>query len=108
MPLLGELEGAVLDVLWKQENPLRVRQVLEALTSDRELAYTTVMTVLDRLAKKSLVLREQANGERAWVYRPALSRARLIADEVSGLLAEAGDDRDEVIRLVCAGLPPRS
>ena len=57
MAIFGELETAVLNVLWAQEKPMRVRDVHEVLTRDRELAYTTVMTVLDRLAKKHVVER---------------------------------------------------
>ena len=56
MKRLGELERAVMDVLWESAEPLTVRQVGARLT-DRDLAHTTVMTVLDRLAKKGLVER---------------------------------------------------
>lgn len=48
---LGDLERAVMDVLWEQTEPMTVREVGRAL-ADRDLAHTTVMTVLDRLAKK--------------------------------------------------------
>jgi predicted transcriptional regulator len=73
---LGELERAVMDVLWDRRAPLTVREVAESLR-DRELAYTTVMTVLDRLAGKGMVERERAG--RAWSYRPAASREAYIA-----------------------------
>jgi predicted transcriptional regulator len=73
---LGELERAVMDVLWDRGTPLTVREVAEAL-QNRELAYTTVMTVLDRLAGKEMVERERAG--RAWSYRPAASREAYIA-----------------------------
>lgn len=73
---LGELERAVMDVLWDRGTPLTVREVAEAL-HNRELAYTTVMTVLDRLAGKEMVERERAG--RAWSYRPAASREAYIA-----------------------------
>ncbi|GAA4694916.1 hypothetical protein Prum_049090 [Phytohabitans rumicis] len=73
---LGELERAVMDVLWDRGTPLTVREVAETL-QDRELAYTTVMTVLDRLAGKGMVERDRAG--RAWSYRPAASREAYIA-----------------------------
>ncbi|MGN9911974.1 BlaI/MecI/CopY family transcriptional regulator [Phytohabitans sp. LJ34] len=76
MMRLGELERAVMDVLWDRGTPLTVREVAEAL-HNRELAYTTVMTVLDRLAGKEMVERERAG--RAWSYRPAASREAYIA-----------------------------
>ena len=43
---LGELEREVMDHLWSSREPLTVRQVHEALAARRDLAYTTVMTVL--------------------------------------------------------------
>jgi predicted transcriptional regulator len=47
---LGDLERAIMDVLWESDAPLTVREVSASLT-ERNLAHTTVMTVLDRLAK---------------------------------------------------------
>ncbi len=55
---LGELESAVMDVLWSMPGPLRVRDVLDELAPGRTLAYTTVMTVLDNLHRKGWVQRE--------------------------------------------------
>ena len=59
MAALGDLERAVMDHLWASTEPQTVRQVHESLAADRALAYTTVMTVLDRLAKKEMVSRER-------------------------------------------------
>src|SRR5215472_10843372 len=60
---LGDLERAIMDVLWESRDPLTVRQVSGGLT-ERDLAHTTVMTVLDRLAKKGFARRERDG--RAW------------------------------------------
>lgn len=57
-----------------------VREVLESLEGDRDVAYTTVMTVLDRLTKKALVTRERDG--RAWRYLPAGSREALTAQTI--------------------------
>jgi predicted transcriptional regulator len=69
-----------MDVLWDRgagaPEGVTVREVAEALR-DRELAYTTVMTVLDRLAGKGMVDRERTG--RAWSYRPAATREAHIA-----------------------------
>ena len=60
-----------------------------SLTRDRDLAYTTVMTVLDRLAKKGLVHRERDG--RAYLYPPAQTREELVADVMhTALEGEAG------------------
>ncbi len=80
---LGELEQAVMDHLWSSAEALTVRQVHEALSVHRELAYTTVMTVLQRLAKKNLVV--QHRDDRAHRYAPAYGRDELVA----GLMVEA-------------------
>lgn len=100
MALFGELENAVMNFLWAQGKPLRVRDVHEALAADRELAYTTVLTVLDRLWKKGEVTRSQADGERAWLYQPARGRAEAYADAVLELLRDAGDDAARAIAIV--------
>ena len=71
MNRLGELERAIMDVLWDAVEPLTVRQVGLRLTN-RDLAHTTVMTVLDRLAKKNVVTRRKVG--RAFVYIPEISR----------------------------------
>lgn len=88
---LGELERAIMTVLWQGTPGMTVREVLDAL-SDRRLAYTTVMTVLDRLAKKHLVDRERDG--RAWRYAPAATREELTAASMrSGLESLQTQDR---------------
>src|SRR5262249_53608706 len=82
---LGELERAVMEDLWSAPEPQTVRQVHEALSERRDLAYTTVMTVLQRLAKKNLVV--QHRDDRAHRYAPMRSRDELIA----GLMVDALD-----------------
>ena len=85
MAVLGELEGAVMGILWSRPDGLSVRDVHAVLSADRDLAYTTVMTVLDRLAKKGLASRRL--DRRAWVYQASRSRT----DEVAaGVIEELG------------------
>lgn len=74
---LGELEAAVMEVLWKADVPLRVREVLEQLSPERALAYTTVLTVLDNLHRKDLVARDKDG--KAYQYRPAGTREEITA-----------------------------
>jgi predicted transcriptional regulator len=77
----------VLQVLWDRPEPAGARDVLTALTAregaERELAITTVLTVLDRLRRKGLVRRERSG--RAHLYQAAVSRE----DYVAGLMLEA-------------------
>ena len=90
MPRLGELERSVMNVLWDAAAPLTVREVLDAL-GERDLAYTTVMTVLDRLGTKQMVRRERDG--RAFHYAPALSRDEATSELLHAALDEAGTDR---------------
>jgi BlaI family transcriptional regulator, penicillinase repressor len=68
------LELECLKVLWTLGEG-NVKDVREALTETRNLAYTTVMTVLDRLARKGGVARRKVG--RSFVYAPVLSRGTL-------------------------------
>lgn len=74
-----------MDHLWDADVPQTVRQVHEALRAQRELAYTTVMTVLQRLARKGLVA--QIRDDRAHRYAPVDGRDELVA----GLMVDALD-----------------
>ena len=67
-PMLGPLEIQVMEVLWAA-GQCSVRDVVEQL--DRKLAYTTVMTTLDRLFKKGVLDRQKS--ERAFLYTTRLS-----------------------------------
>ena len=53
-----ELELEILKVLWRDQ-PCTVREVRDALSADRDLAYTTVMTVMGIMAKKKYVKRRK-------------------------------------------------
>lgn len=77
-----------MDVLWETEGPLTVREV-SARLPERNLAHTTVMTVLDRLAKKGFA-RRQRDG-RAWRYCPAATREAYVAELMLTALDQTGD-----------------
>ncbi|WP_117671078.1 BlaI/MecI/CopY family transcriptional regulator [Micromonospora sp. MW-13] len=97
MTRLGDLERAVMDVLWDTvpgtSDGVTVREVADALDG-RELAYTTVMTVLDRLAGKGMVRRQREG--RAWRYRAAASREAHIAQLMLDAL-DLGGSRDAAL-----------
>lgn len=86
---LGELERAVMDTLWAAADPQTVRQVHAELSKSRSLAYTTVMTVLQRLSKKGLVTQLRDDG----AHRYAATRPR--ADLVASLMVDALSAVDE-------------
>ncbi len=76
---LGELESAVMACLWAapSDAPVSVRDVHESLLAERGSAYTTIMTVLDRLTKKGLANRVLDG--RAWRYAATSTREELTA-----------------------------
>jgi predicted transcriptional regulator len=86
---LGPLEAEVMEVLWRTGRPLPVREVAAALNAGRTaaLAYTTVMTVMSRLAGKGILARSRAG--RRFVYAPVAADAAEIA--VRGVLEQFGD-----------------
>jgi predicted transcriptional regulator len=88
--VLGELEERVMQILWDAD-PLAVRDVVQKLGN--RLAYTTVMTTLDRLHRKGLLAREKDGV--AFVYRPALARddfhRKQVEATIGQLLSKSGD-----------------
>lgn len=68
--LLGPLESRVLETLWQRQDPVSVRDLTPSFP---EIAYTTLMTTLDRLHRKGVLARMKHG--RAFFYRPRLSRA---------------------------------
>jgi predicted transcriptional regulator len=84
-PPLGHLEMTLMELLWAGGEG-SVRDVGERL--NRPLAYTTIMTTLDRLFKKGLLDRRKA--DRAFIYAPRFSRRewehKLAGDFVAGFL----------------------
>ena len=98
---LSELQLAVMRVLW-QRKKAAVAEVQEALKGERDLALTTVATVLTRLEKAGLVS-HRASG-RHYLYRPLVSEEEVRRSMVS-VLAERlfeGDVAALVSHLVSA------
>ena len=88
--ILGDLEADVMEAIWAlgQATVHDVHERLDA--ADRELAYTTVMTVMSRLADKGL-LEKQKDGA-AYVYMPAASKEEFTRRTVGTVLSELLDD----------------
>ncbi|CAN5127991.1 BlaI/MecI/CopY family transcriptional regulator [soil metagenome] len=96
-PLLGSLEAEVMRVVWNHPDRfVPVREVLDALGGN--LAYTTVMTVMNRLYEKGL-LRRRRRG-RAWSYRPSTSREAYAAATMAEALSMAEDRTAALLHFV--------
>lgn len=87
--LLGPLGAEVMRVLWSAGEPVSVRAVLDRLNRDRResLAYTTVMTVLARLAERGAATRTAAG--RGYLYEAAVRDAAELA--VNDVVRDHGD-----------------
>jgi predicted transcriptional regulator len=84
----GALEMRVLHALWEREGPQSVRDLQPAFQG---VAYTTLMTTLDRLHRKGVLLREKVG--RAFVYRPRCTPEALRSDLAGQALLDVFGDR---------------
>ena len=80
---LGPLETRLLELLWRQGRAVSVRHIQLALP---ELAYTTVMTTLDRLYRKGVLLRHKDG--RAFLYEPRCTRDEMLGELVTHHVTE--------------------
>lgn len=97
----GELEAQVMDALWDANDWLTPRDVQSVIaTPRRQLAYTTVMTILVRLWNKGMLERRAAG--RAFEYRPVATRDEWTAQRMHELLEASGDRQLTLHRFVDA------
>lgn len=90
--VLGPLETEIMQILW-QEGSSTVKKVHRKLAQQRDIAYTTVMTTMSRLADKGVLNRERDG--LAYVYTPVISEdefVNLVVRQVlDGLLDDYSD-----------------
>ena len=80
--VLGDLEKSVMDVLWEMSEATG-REVFEEIEKEKPVAFTTVLTVMDRLLKKGLIKRIKKGG--LYVYKTTLSKddfVKQVSEEV--------------------------
>ena len=99
----GTLESEVLAILRTAAGPLTPGEVRERLAGQRELAYSTVVTIMARLQAKGLLSRQRAG--RGFCYVP-VDEASLAAGRMSHALG-SGSDRDAVLSRFVSGLSGR-
>jgi predicted transcriptional regulator len=98
MARFGELEAAIMDLIWSSGIPVRVREVSEQLNRTRPLAFNTVQTVMENLYYKGW-LRRHKDGRAYW-YESVRSRDDYAAGLLAEALAAAGDRAATLVRLV--------
>jgi predicted transcriptional regulator len=84
-PSLGELESRILAILW-EHGPSGINAMVSLMREERDIAYTTVATVVQRLYEKGLLTREPSKN--AHIYRPAISKAQLGGKLVSSFFTQ--------------------
>lgn len=104
MATLGDLERTVMDLLWSTSGAVTANEVRDAIAEaptgqvGRELAVTTVLTVLSRLEKKGLVERERDS--RPHRYRSVTSREDHTAELMHEVLVTAPDREAVLARFI--------
>jgi predicted transcriptional regulator len=86
----GDLEMAIMEVMWAGDRPYVVREVRERMQYGRPVAYTTVMTVMNILHRKGVLHREMLG--RAWQYWPVEAREDHDARLMTEVLRSGGDE----------------
>jgi predicted transcriptional regulator len=98
MARFGDLEAAIMDVVWAAGAPVRVREVSEQLNRDRPLAFNTVQTVMENLYRKGWLGRRKDG--RAYRYTAQRSRDDYAAGLLAEALSQARDPAATLVRLV--------
>lgn len=101
-PIMGELQAQIMAALWRLEAGT-VEQVRGALPPRYRGAYTTVQTVLNRLAERGFLARKRTG--QAIVYRPKLTEAQYLSRTIQRTLASASPDaRQAALAQLISGL----
>jgi predicted transcriptional regulator len=98
MARFGDLEAAIMDVVWAVGEPVRVREVSDQLNQERTLAFNTVQTVMENLYHKGWLSRKK-NGRAYW-YEPVRSRDDYVSQLLNEALSVAPDPAATLVRLV--------
>jgi len=95
---MGDLEAAIMDLMWSSGSSATVREVLETMDRQPPLAYTTVMTVMDNLHRKGFLTRCKEG--RAFRYETTKARTDYTAELMNELLTGSGDRSTTLLRFV--------
>jgi predicted transcriptional regulator len=99
---LAPLELDCMNALWSIGEGT-VRQIQQLMIATRPRAYTTIMTILDRLAQKGVVTRQKAG--RAYLYRPNLTAEQARAHAIERIVAGFFEGSTQALAAQLAGAP---
>jgi len=88
--VLGKLESQVMEAIWSRGDEVTIRDIYEEIASRRKIAYTTVMTIMGRLAEKS-ILEKRKTGNISY-FRTTMSRREFTDNLVGRVLDSLLDD----------------
>ncbi|TAL19278.1 hypothetical protein EPN90_03870 [Patescibacteria group bacterium] len=92
--ILGELEQQVMQVLWTKGGTASIREVVDIMRRERPIAYTTVLTVMNRLTAKGL-LRRTNDGE-SYVYTTPFSPQKFYSRVAAEMLSRIREQHGEM------------
>jgi len=85
--LLGPLEAEIMHIIWAGQRPYTGREVYKQILAQRDLAYTTVMTTMVRLAEKGILIREATTPKHGrggtYVYTATVNEAAFIDQAIT-------------------------
>jgi predicted transcriptional regulator len=91
--MLGQLESQVMEIIWEKGCEVCVRDVYQELAARREIAYTTVMTIMGRLADKKILNKRKTSNTS--YFEPVMSRREftenVVGNVVDSLLEDFAD-----------------
>lgn len=83
--VLGPLEAEIMEIIWRRPSQVTISDVWKEILSHRQISFNTVMTVMNRLAKKGMLRREQ--GKNAYHFSPVQTKEEFLG-EVSRQVAQ--------------------
>ncbi len=102
---MGGLEARVMEIIWVNKS-LTVKRVHYFLSKERSYAYTTVMTIMNRLVTKHYLVRKKVS--HAYEYTPLMSREEFLDYAVGGAVTSLKSDFADVFkRALAAGPKPK-
>lgn len=93
-PIHGELQTQIMSTIWRLGSGT-VEDIRDALPGRYRGAYTTIQTVLNRLADRGLLARERHG--RSFTYTPSVSEADYLSRSISRALAGASSDTRQIV-----------
>lgn len=96
MPAFGDLEAVIMDRVWEIDQPITIREIVDHLSSQRHLAYTTVQTVTEILHHKGWLTRVKDG--RAFRYAATATREEYAARLMDEALSHTPDRTAALVR----------